>query len=276
MPIGFLTVEQRRSHGCFNAEPTAEQLARYFHLDDSDRATIGKHRGDHNRLGFAVQLCTARFLGTFLENLSETPKGVIAFVGRQLHISNLTAFDDYCHAVTRKAHTVELRRRYGFRDFSDLSARFRLNRWLYALCWTGTDRPGMLFDRAVAWLITHKVLLPGATVLERQVARIRNRAQERVWSLLTHGISAKRRPSSKLFCGSLIAEPRHQLGVGGGAPPMCPAGAAERPGKSMAGNGRNHEVECVRRLSAMGPRIGERSDEIEEFDKRAGPTMNQQ
>ena len=191
MPIGFLTVEQRRSHGCFNAEPSAEQLARYFHLDDSDRAIIDVRRGDHNRLGFAVQLCTARFLGTFLEDLSDTPKGVIAFVGRQLDISNLAAFADYYHGVTRKAHTVEIRRRYGFRDFSDESARFRLNRWLYALCWTGTDRPGMLFDRAVAWLITHKVLLPGATVLERQVARIRNRAQERVWSLLTHGISAE-------------------------------------------------------------------------------------
>ena len=58
-------------------------------------------------------------------------------------------------------------------------------------CWTGTDRPGMLFDRAVAWLITNKVLLPGATVLERQVARIRNRAQARVWSLLVQGISAE-------------------------------------------------------------------------------------
>ena len=34
-------------------------------------------------------------------------------------------------------------------------------------------------------------MLPGATVLERQVARIRNRAQTRVWLLLVQGISAE-------------------------------------------------------------------------------------
>ena len=55
------------------------------------------------------------------------------------------------------------------------------------------DRPGMLFDRAVAWLITNKVLLPGATVLERQVVRIRSRAQARVWSLLVRGIVPRER-----------------------------------------------------------------------------------
>ena len=121
MAVEFLTIEQRRSHGCFNGEPTADQLARYFHLDDSDQAVIEEHRGDHNRLGFAVQLCTARFLGTFLENLSDTPNGVIAFVGQQLGIRNLAPFADYCHSVTRKAHPVEIRRRYGFRDFSDIS-----------------------------------------------------------------------------------------------------------------------------------------------------------
>jgi hypothetical protein len=56
---------------------------------------------------------------------------------------------------------MEVRRHCGFRDFGDLGAQFRLNRRLYALCWTGTHRPGVLFDRATTWLIAQKVLLPG-------------------------------------------------------------------------------------------------------------------
>ena len=73
----------------------------------------------------------------------------------------------------------------------------------YALCWTGTDRPGMLFDRATSWLITNKVLLPGATVLERHIARIRSRVQERLWSSLIRGVS----PASKRELDALLAVP---------------------------------------------------------------------
>ena len=86
----------------------------------------------------------------------------------------------------------QIQESYGFSDFlAEGYARFRLARWLYALCWTGTDRPSALFDRAIAWLITHKILLPGVTVLERHIVRIRTRAQERVWLRLTQAVSAE-------------------------------------------------------------------------------------
>src|SRR5215831_10495488 len=175
MPVGFLTEQQRRSYGRFSGEPTLDQLARYFYIDDSDRKLIGSHRGDYNRLGFGVQLCTARFLGTFLEDVSETPPGVVAALARQLEVEHFrSCFDYYCHGEGRWDHAAEIRKHCGFVEFSDPFAGFRLNRWLYALCWTGTDRPGALFDRATVWLLAHKVLLPGVTVLERHAARYRN------------------------------------------------------------------------------------------------------
>jgi len=68
------------------------------------------------------------------------------------------------------------------------------------LCWTGDDHPGPLIERAISWLIVNKVLLPGVSVLERLVGRIRDRAQKRLWKRLVAALGEKQRERiAKLF-----------------------------------------------------------------------------
>src|SRR3984957_2393332 len=204
MPVSFLTEQQRTHYGRFAGELSPEQLNCYFHLDDLDRQFVNSHRGDHSRLGFAIQLCTARFLGTFLEDLSGVPAGVINCLARQLQIEQLSCYFHYRDSETRWDHAAEIRPALRVPRFR----QFRLNRWLYALCRTGTDRPGVLFDRATTWLITQKVLLPAVTTLERHVARLRSRVEERVWSMLTAAASPEAR--AKLETLLSIPEGGHQ------------------------------------------------------------------
>src|SRR3546814_2606293 len=81
---------QRQCFSRFDGEPSADQLARYFHLDQTDRDLIGTLRGDHNRLGFTVMLTSARFLGAFPVSPSEIPASVLATVIEQLALEPAT------------------------------------------------------------------------------------------------------------------------------------------------------------------------------------------
>ena len=194
MPTRHLTDAQRQGFARFDGEPSADQLARYFHLDRTDRDLIGTLRGDHNRLGFAVMLTSARFLGAFPVSPAEIPASVLAIVIEQLALEPTTSVDAYFEGSRRIRHLAIIRTHYGFTDLgANPVARFRLTRWLYALCWSGDDRPGPLIDRAAAWLIANKVLLPGVTVVERLVGRIRDRAMTRLWRHLVASLSDDQR-----------------------------------------------------------------------------------
>ena len=194
MAIQILTDEQRRRYARFAGNPSPEQLAQHFHLDIADQEIIQTLRGDHNRLGFALMLCSARFLGAFPDSETEVPKPVRVTLARQIALEPDAPLSGYFGSRQRERHLAAIQESYGFSDFlTEGYARFRLARWLYALCWSGDDHPGPLIERAISWLIANKVLLPGVTTLERFVGRIRDRARNRLWRRLVLGLNQDQR-----------------------------------------------------------------------------------
>lgn len=113
MPVHLLTAEQRNRCGRYATPPTPEELTQFFHLNDDDLALIATRRGDHNRIGLALQLTTVRFLGTSLEDPLAVPDAVLHSVARQLKIADLNGLNAYRVGEQRWDHAAEIRTRYG-------------------------------------------------------------------------------------------------------------------------------------------------------------------
>ena len=85
MPVQFLSEAEHKSLNRFPSEVSSEDLNRFFLLSDKELSILKQLRAEHNRLGFALQLCCLRYLGFFPEEL-QLPEPVIKYVARQLQL----------------------------------------------------------------------------------------------------------------------------------------------------------------------------------------------
>lgn len=186
MPVEFLPEAQVAAFGRFTGPPSRAELERFFFLDDADRVEIAQRRGQHNRLGFAVQLGTVRFLGAFLDDPLDVPTVVVEYLAEQLGIADASVVKAYVErSKTPYEHAWAIGARYGYRRFTEAGIAEQLEEFLTARAWTRMERPSALFDQAVAWLRAEKILLPGAAVLARLVAEVRTEASAALHSLLS-------------------------------------------------------------------------------------------
>ena len=171
MPVESFSDEQARRYGRYQGDPNPDQLERFFTFGDSELIDIARQRSDANRLGYAVQLGTVRFLGCFVD-IPEVPGPVVHHVASGLGVEP-EVFKAYSSSAGRFPHAVMIRKRYGYTSFGESPGRWRFLRWLFERVWTGDDRPSVLVDLVTYWLVENRVLLPGITTLTRLIARMR-------------------------------------------------------------------------------------------------------
>lgn len=184
MPVSFVSTDRQDAYARYGEVPDRAQLDRFFHLSATDRELISKRRGPHNRLGFAVQLGTVRFLGVFLPDPTAVPADVAEYVACQLGIVDWRVLREYPRDGTNRLHASEIRAAFGYRDFSHKDSRAAFDGWLQARVQIGAERPSVLFDLATAWLLEAKILLPRPSTLMRVIAQAREESNTGVWDAL--------------------------------------------------------------------------------------------
>jgi TnpA family transposase len=183
MPVEFLTDDEAAAYGRYAGPPSQTDLDRVFFLDDDDLELVGRHRGEHMRAGFALQLTTVRWLGTFLEDPLDVPGEVLEFIAGQLGMAGPSQVKRYTEREkTRFDHQWEIRRARGYREFAAAEAEF--SGWVAARSRATGDGPKAIFTDGVAWLRERKVLLPGVTTLARLVASVRDETTRQMWEEL--------------------------------------------------------------------------------------------
>ncbi|TXK42151.1 DUF4158 domain-containing protein [Nonomuraea sp. C10] len=143
-------------------------MERFFYLDDTDRTLIADRRGTHARLGFPLQLTTARYVGRFLTDPLDVPDEVLVYLGEQLGIEDVPQISQYTERrSTPFEHQAAIRKANALKEFSQAEADFIV--WASARAWNiGDGKKTIVYD-GVTWLRTNKVLPPGVTTLARLV-----------------------------------------------------------------------------------------------------------
>jgi len=183
VPVEFLSDAEAAAYGRYDGGPSRVELDRVFFLNDADRELIDRRRGDHNRLGFALQLTTARWLGAFLPDPTAVPEAVLRYMAGQLEVEDLSVVRRYVERRrTRFEHAEEIKAFEGLQDFAAVGGE--LEEWAAARAYMTGDGPRAIFTDAVGWLRDRDVLLPGVTTLARLVARARADGDEQLWDTL--------------------------------------------------------------------------------------------
>ena len=129
MPGRILTDRERERLEQFPAQIAPSDLVTYFTLSSAQLDFVRQHPGERNRLGFALQLLTLRYLEFCPHKLTTAPADVVAYVAGQLNITPESLVDYGKRPQTRTEHFQKIQTYLGFR-LAKLKELRALAKWL--------------------------------------------------------------------------------------------------------------------------------------------------
>lgn len=181
----ILTTQERQS--LLALPDNQADFIRHYSLSESDISLIKQKRGDANRLGFSIQLCYMRYPGIVLSESQVPDRELLKFVATQLdcHPSD---WENYgLREVTKREHSLELQRLFGFSAFS----RDNYQKYVDYIAHIAidTDKGIVLAENLVNYLRAHKILLPTLLVIDKLCAEAITNANKVIYERLTFGLS---------------------------------------------------------------------------------------
>lgn len=144
-------------------------------------------------------MCTVRYIGRFLpDDPLDAPWPVVEHLAGQLGIEDASVVKRYTERPkTAYEHAWEIRDAYEYHEYEDAEWSQRFRTFLHGRAWTHAEGPKALFDHGVGCMRRNRVLLPGVSVLARQVSEVRKVADKRLYATVA---GAARRADPALPC----------------------------------------------------------------------------
>jgi TnpA family transposase len=182
-------------------EISRDELFRYFTLTSADVAFVdpGAGRGPADRLGLSVQLSTLPWLGFVPDDVALAPPVAVARLAEQLGLDPgaLRGYGKRAH--TRSDHLNKVARYLGWktaaagsREMKELE-QFLLDRAMEH------DSPTLLFNLGREYLMSAKVIRPGAVTLAKMVGTARAGAAELTSQKVAHLLTSQVRQDLDLL-----------------------------------------------------------------------------
>lgn len=159
-----------------------EDFKAYFSFSDYDLEVINQHRGKVNKLGFAIQLCLARYPGCSLSNWPIKSTRLTSYVSRQLHLDAID-LNSYDHRNTRANHFNEILEVFNYHRFGSANTQKQLIEYLIELALENDDSI-YLMKKTIDFLTRKRIIFPSIATLEDIISRCRDKAENNLFSIL--------------------------------------------------------------------------------------------